>query len=264
MQRVCENDILQSILSKGDIVVETNGRVALVTGAASGIGRDAALRLERDGFIVVGIDVDEAGLKATAAVAARMTWQECDVTSATSVQSAVARVLTDHGRLDSVLNSAGITGPTVPTWDLREEDWARVVAVNLTGTYNVVKAALGPMREAGYGRIVNMASIAGKEGNPNLMAYSATKAGVIGLTKSVAKEVATEGVLANSVAPAVVRTPINEGVDPETQAYMVAKIPMGRLGEVEEVSELISYLASERCSFSTGACFDLSGGRATY
>jgi len=248
----------------GGSVTESNGRVAVVTGAASGIGRDAALRLERDGFTVVGLDLDEVGLEASAALSSAITCHVCDVTSAGSVQTAIAKVVSEHGRLDSVLNSAGITGPTLPTWELADEDWARVVAVNLTGTYNVVKAALGPMRSAGYGRIVNMASIAGKEGNPNLMAYSATKAGVIGLTKSVAKEVATEGVLVNSIAPAVVRTPINEGVDPETQAYMVGKIPMGRLGEVEEVSELISYLASDRCTFSTGACFDLSGGRATY
>jgi NAD(P)-dependent dehydrogenase (short-subunit alcohol dehydrogenase family) len=245
-------------------VTAAENRVAFVTGAASGIGHHASLRLEADGFRVVGADLDPGGLAQLCDEGQTISSVVCDVTSPEAVNVAVEGVVAEFGRLDAVLNSAGITGPSVPTWELSHEDWMRIVAVNLTGTLNVIKAALWPMRSAGYGRIVNMASIAGKEGNPNLMAYSATKAGVIGMTKSVAKEVATEGVLVNSIAPAVIRTPINDGVDPETQAYMLSKIPMGRLGEVEEVSELISFLASDRCTFSTGACFDLSGGRATY
>jgi len=239
-------------------------RVAVVTGAASGIGQAVAWRLVDDGFAVVAADVDEAGLEATTAARSAILAIRCDVTRADDVTSAVDHAVTSHGSLHAVVNSAGITGPTVSTAELTDDDWRRVIEVNLTGTFNVTKAALSPMRADGYGRIVNIASIAGKEGNPNLAAYSASKAGVIAFTKAVAKEVATEGVLVNSIAPAVIRSPLNEGVDPETQAYMVSRIPMGRLGEVEEVAELVSYLASERCSFSTGACFDLSGGRATY
>ena len=238
--------------------------VAMVTGAASGIGQAVAWRLLDDGYTVVATDVDAAGLETTISGRLGITPVRCDVTDGDEVRHTVAQIIAWHGRLDAVVSSAGITGPTVATVDLADDDWSRVLEVNLTGTYNVTKAALGPMRATRYGRIVNIASIAGKEGNPHLAAYSASKAGVIAFTKAVAKEVATEGVLINSIAPAVIRTPLNEGVDVETQAYMVAKIPMGRLGEVSAVAELVSFRASDRCSFSTGACFDLSGGRATY
>jgi 3-oxoacyl-[acyl-carrier protein] reductase len=152
----------------------------------------------------------------------------------------------------------------VPTWDLTDDDWASVVALNLTGSFYCCRAVLPGMRERGWGRIVNVASIAGKEGNPNAVPYSATKAGVIGMTKAIAKEVATDGVLVNCITPAVIRTEILAQVSQEHLDYMLSRIPMRRPGEVEEVARLIAWLASDECSFSTGAVFDISGGRATY
>jgi 3-oxoacyl-[acyl-carrier protein] reductase len=149
-------------------------------------------------------------------------------------------------------------------WDVTDDDWLQTIAINLTGTFNMMRAVTGQMRERKWGRIVNIASIAGKEGNPNLAAYSASKAAVIGLTKSAGKELATEGILVNSIAPAVISTPINQKTDPKVLEYMIAKIPMSRVGQPEEVAALVSWLASEECSFSTGACYDISGGRATY
>ncbi len=163
-----------------------------------------------------------------------------------------------------LVNSAGVAGPNAPVWEVDDAGWERTIAVNLTGTFNTMRAVLPGMRERGWGRIVNIASIAGKEGNPNLGPYSASKAGVIGLTKSVGKEVATDGVIANAIAPAVIATPMIDGIGQETVDYMVSKIPMGRLGTPEEVAALVSWLASDEVSFSTGQTYDISGGRATY
>lgn len=233
-------------------------RRALVTGGASGIGLACAVRLTADGLEVAIVDANLAQLKR---VSRQMTSSHhVDVSDAAAIDTLVASL----DPVDVLVNSAGISGPNVPVWEVDDAGWARTLEVNLTGTFNTMRAVLPGMRERGWGRIVNIASIAGKEGNPNLGAYSASKAGVIGLTKSVAKEVAEDGVIVNAVAPAVIATPMLEGVAQETIDYMVAKIPMGRVGQPEEVAALVAWLASDECSFSTGNAYDISGGRATY
>ncbi len=233
-------------------------RRALVTGGASGIGLACAVRLTADGLEVAIADADLAQLER---VSGQVTSSHhVDVSDAAAIDTLVASL----DPVDVLVNSAGISGPNVPVWEVDDAGWARTLEVNLTGTFNTMRAVLPGMRERGWGRIVNIASIAGKEGNPNLGAYSASKAGVIGLTKSVAKEVAEDGVIVNAVAPAVIATPILDGVAQETIDYMVAKIPMGRVGQPEEVAALVAWLASDECSFSTGNAYDISGGRATY
>ena len=186
------------------------------------------------------------------------------LTADVSNSSDCNKAVQDAGQIDILVNSAGIVGPNMPFWDVADDDWLQTININLTGTFNMMRAVVGQMRERKWGRIVNIASIAGKEGNPNLAAYSASKAAVIGLTKSAGKELATEGILVNSIAPAVISTPINQKTDPKVLEYMIAKIPMSRVGQPEEVAALVSWLSSEECSFSTGACYDISGGRATY
>jgi 3-oxoacyl-[acyl-carrier protein] reductase len=233
-------------------------RTALVTGAASGIGMACAKRLAEEGLKVAAVDLQAEPLKKIAGEMASV--HALDVTDFDAVQSAVA----DIGRIDVVVNSAGIIGPQLPIWEVPIESWERTLAVNLTGTFNTIKATMAGMRERGWGRIVNIASIAGKEGNPNMVAYSASKAAVIGLTKSVGKEACTEGVLVNAIAPAVIATPMNADTEPDVLEYMLGKIPMRRLGLVDEVAELVSWLSSDSCSFSTAAVYDISGGRATY
>ena len=233
-------------------------RTALVTGAASGIGRACARRLAEEGLEVAAADLQAEGLAEIADDVART--HVLDVTDYEAVQAAVA----DIGQIDVVVNSAGIVGPQVPIWEMPLEDWERTLAVNLNGTFNTIKATIGGMRRRGWGRIVNIASIAGKEGNPNMVGYSASKAAVIGLTKSVGKEVARDGVIVNAIAPAVIATPMNADTAPDVLEYMLARIPMGRLGLVDEVAELVSWLSSDACSFSTAAVYDISGGRATY
>jgi 3-oxoacyl-[acyl-carrier protein] reductase len=188
----------------------------------------------------------------------------CDVTRRADLDRAVSEAIRRFGRLDILVNNAGIAGRQGTLDQQTEEDLDRIIAVNLKGVWHGCAAVHGHFVERGYGRIVNIASIAGKEGNPGLVPYSMSKAGVIGLTKAYAKEVAAKGILVNSVAPAVIETDILKQVTPEVRAYMVAKIPMGRTGRPEEAAELVAFLASERMSFSTGFCFDLSGGRATY
>jgi 2-dehydro-3-deoxy-L-rhamnonate dehydrogenase (NAD+) len=183
-----------------------------------------------------------------------------DVTDAGAVAAALARI----GRVDILVNSAGIVGPNKPLWEVSDDEWATTFAVNVTGTFHMCRAVVPGMRDRGWGRIVNLASMAGKDGNPRLGAYSATKAAVIGLTKSLGKELATSGVLVNAIAPAVIETPMNAANTPEVLEYMTSLIPMRRLGRPEEVAELVAWLASDKCSFSTGAVYDLSGGRATY
>jgi 3-oxoacyl-[acyl-carrier protein] reductase len=184
----------------------------------------------------------------------------CDVSSPENVDQHQGH----FDEVDVLVNAAGIAGPNAPLWQVKHDDWVHTIAVNLTGTFLMCRAVVPGMRTRGWGRIVNIASVAGKEGNPNLSAYSASKAGVIGMTKSLGKELATDGVLVNAITPAVVDTPMNRMVAPDTLAYMIGKIPMGRLGQPTEVAELVSWLCSERCSFSTAAVFDLSGGRSTY
>jgi len=228
------------------------GRVAFVTGGASGIGAAAAERLRAGGAEVVTFDRDPA-----ADVAG-------DISRSADLEAAVAEVESRHGRLDVLVNSAGIPGESLHTTDVPDDEWERVFAVNTHGTFYACRAVLPGMVARGYGRIVLVASVAGKEGNPMAGAYSASKAAVIAITKAIGKDVAGTGVLVNCIAPAVIETPILEGLSQEHIDYMVSRIPLGRMGSAVEVAGLIAWLASEDCSFSTGACYDISGGRAVY
>jgi 3-oxoacyl-[acyl-carrier protein] reductase len=239
--------------------------VAIVTGAARGIGLAIARRLVSDGFSVALADIDEAAAVAAAgSLGDRATGIALDVTSPESWETAAGQVAERWGRLDILVNNAGIAGRSAPIWELDVREWHNVINIDLTGVYLGCRAVLPGMIERGYGRIVNVASIAGKEGNPNAVPYSAAKSGVIGLTKAVAKEVATKGVLVNAVTPAVIATEILKQVSAEHIAYMTSKIPMGRVGQPEEVAALVAFLCSDELTFSTGAVFDISGGRATY
>lgn len=226
------------------------GRRAVVTGGLSGIGEAVANRIKAEGGHVVVWDM-QGGIRT-------------DISNWESVQAAAAETVRQLGGIDILVNSAGIAGPTVPVTELAIEDWNRIVAINLNGTFFTNRAVVPHMVAQDYGRIVNIASIAGKEGNPNASAYSASKAGVIGFTKSLAKELAKSNVTVNSVTPAAVRTPIFDQMSQAHIDFMLSKIPKGRLGKVDEVASLVCWLASEECSFSTGAVFDVSGGRATY
>ena len=240
-------------------------KTALVTGAARGIGLAIATRLAADGLRVALLDQDgEAVGDAARSIGRPAMALVGDVTRAKDVDGAVARVESAWGRLDVLVNNAGITGRSFPIWELSEEDWQRVIDVDLTSVFLCCRAAVKVMLRQGGGRIINIASIAGKEGNPTLVPYSTAKAGVIGLTKALAKEVATRGILVNAVAPAVIGTELLKQMEPSTVDLLVSKIPMGRVGRPEEVAALVAWLASEQCSFSTGAVYDLSGGRATY
>ena len=231
------------------------GRVALVTGGASGIGAAAADRLAAGGARVAVFDREEA--RGYFSVAG-------DISRSADVDSAVAHVEAEVGPIDILVNSAGVPGQSLRTVDVTDEEWNRVLAINATGSFYVCRAVLPGMIERGYGRIVLVASIAGKEGNPMAAAYSASKAAVIALAKAIGKDVAGTGVLVNCIAPAVIETPILEGLSQEHIDYMVERIPLGRMGKPHEVAALICFLASDDLSFSTGATYDISGGRAVY
>ena len=235
-------------------------RVAVVTGGVSGIGAGIAERLAAEGARVSLWDNDAAAL-ATADAPHKAT---VDVTDAEAVRRAAADTAGALGRIDILIACAGITGPNASVWDYPIADWDRVIDVNLNGVFYCNRAVVPHMLRRDYGRIVNIASIAGKEGNPNAAAYSASKAGVIGLTKSLGKELAKTNVRANCVTPAAVRTPIFDQMTQEQIDWMLSKIPLGRFGEIDEIASLVCWLASEECSFSTGGVFDISGGRATY
>jgi len=232
------------------------GRVALVTGGASGIGAAAVERLRAGGARVAVFDLNEAGGDVLSL--------QGDVMRSDDVDAAVARVVDELGGLDVLVNAAGISGRSLRTVDVPDDEWLRVFGINAHGTFYFCRAAVRVMVERGYGRVVNVASIAGKEGNPMAAAYSGSKAAVIGFTKSIGKDLAGTGVLVNSIAPAVIETPMLGDMSQEHIDYMVERIPVGRLGQVAEVAALICWLASEEMSFSTGACFDISGGRAVY
>jgi len=236
-------------------------RVALITGGGRGIGFACAKRLAAEDVACVLLDVrEDLALEAARSLGPSHRGVAADVTDRAQVVDAFRKA----GPVDVIVNSAGISGPTAPAWELDPADVRRVMDVNYMGTFNVCAAGIPGMIERGWGRIVNIASIAGKEGNPNLSAYSASKGAVIALTKSLGKELATKGVLVNAIAPAVIETEMSRGVSKETFDYMVSKIPMGRLGKPEEVAELVAWLASDKLGFSTAAVYDISGGRATY
>ena len=239
-------------------------RVALVTGGARGIGLACAKRLAAEGVACALLDVKEdLAREAARSIGSGHVGIGADVTDRDQVSRAF-REAAALGPVNVVVNSAGIAGPTAPAWEMDPADVRRVMDVNYTGTFIVCAAGIPSMIQQGWGRIVNIASIAGKEGNPNLSAYSASKGAVIALTKSLGKELATKGVLVNAIAPAVIESEMSRGVSKETFDYMVSKIPMGRLGKPEEVAELVAWLSSEAMSFSTACCYDISGGRATY
>lgn len=246
-----------------------DGQVVVVAGGGAGIGGAASSLLASRGAMVIVTDVVKANAeKVSAEINAsggKSVARELNVANQGEVTAFMNSVAKEYGRLDAIVNSAGIVGPTnTPLEKVTAEDIDRVLSINLLGAIWLTQAALPIMKAAKYGRIVHVASIAGKEGNPGMTPYVLSKSAMIGFVKAVAKEVATEGITINSIAPAVIRTPMNANTSEETLKYMISRIPMGRLGEAEEVAEMISFAVSPACSFTTGFCFDTSGGRATY
>jgi NAD(P)-dependent dehydrogenase (short-subunit alcohol dehydrogenase family) len=252
-------------LPVADLLMKT----AIITGAAKGIGRAIAQRLATDGFMAIIADVDEEAAMATAAEiqnsgAGAAAGMRLDVTQPDAAERLAADIQSRFGSVDVLVNNAGIAGKAAPVHEYPIEEWRRVLSIDLDGVFYCSRAALPWMLQQGSGRIINIASISGKEGNPNMAAYSTAKAGVIGFTKALGKEVAARGIYVNCITPAVIETEILKQLTDDAVKYMIAKIPMGRVGQPSEVAALVSWLASSECSFSTGAVFDLSGGRATY
>jgi 3-oxoacyl-[acyl-carrier protein] reductase len=245
--------------------LDFNGRVAVVTGGAIGIGLAIAQRLVASGGSVSLWDRDAGALeRAKSSLGSRADARVVDVASAEAVGAAATAVATALGRIDALVCSAGITGPNTTTWEYPVDAWRQVMEVNVNGVFHCNRAVVPLMLMRDYGRIVNIASVAGKEGNPNAPAYSTSKAAVIGLTKSLGKELAKTGIRVNCVTPAAVKTAIFDQMTQQHIDFMLSKIPMGRFGDVTEIAALVAWLCTEECSFSTGAVFDLSGGRATY
>jgi NAD(P)-dependent dehydrogenase (short-subunit alcohol dehydrogenase family) len=240
------------------------GRTAIITGGASGAGRGVAERITAEGGKVVLWDLNADALNAAKAATGAVHVTALDVSDLDVVTKAADEAFAVLGRVDILVNSAGITGATVPVQDFPVDSWKRVFDINVHGLFYCCRSVIPFMLRNDYGRIVNVSSVAGKEGNPNASAYSASKAAVLGLTKSLGKELATSGVRVNAVTPATFKSPILEQLPQSQIDYMQSKIPIGRLGEIEEVAALICWLASEECSFSTAATFDISGGRTTY
>jgi 2-dehydro-3-deoxy-L-rhamnonate dehydrogenase (NAD+) len=245
--------------------LDLNGRHAVVTGGAAGLGFAITQRLLASGAAVTWWDRDASAMSAAAkALVSPVQQVVVDVGFHASVVEAVRQTLVNRNTIDVLVNCAGVTGPNVKLWDYPPEQWLQVMQVNLNGLFYCCREVVPVMRQQNYGRIVNIASVAGKEGNPNASAYSASKAAVIALTKSLGKELANTGVRVNCVTPAAVKTAIFDQMSAEHIAFMLSKIPMARFGEPEEIAAMVAWLCSEDCSFSTGAVFDLSGGRATY
>lgn len=241
------------------------GRHAVITGGASGIGYRTAERIVSEGGTVSLWDMDAARIEeARAKLGATASGIALDVSDPVHVEKAAQDTAADFGKIDILICSAGITGPNAKVADYPIDQWKRVFDININGLFYCNRFVVPIMQKNGYGRIVNVASIAGKEGNPNASAYSASKAAVIGLTKSLGKELVHDGITVNAITPATVETPILQQLKPEFIDYMLSKIPMQRFGKVEELASLITWIASEECSFTTGAVFDISGGRATY
>jgi 3-oxoacyl-[acyl-carrier protein] reductase len=243
-------------------------RVAVVTGAGQGIGEAIAVRLAGAGADVAVVDLNlplaEQVAERIRKLGRKSIAVQCDVSRSTDVNGMRDRVLGELGRIDILVNNAGIAGKNVPMMQIEEAEWDRIVAIDLKSVYLCCRAVLPHMIERRYGKIVNIASIAGKEGNPGLVPYSTAKAGVIGLTKALAKEVVGSGVYVNAVAPAVIETPILKTLTQQQIDYMTARIPMGRVGKPDEVAAVVHFLASDDSSFVTAQCYDVSGGRATY
>lgn len=245
--------------------LDLNGRHAVITGGAAGLGFAIAQRTIASGGTVTLWDFDAAALEsAVAKLGAAADGVKVDVSRHDSAVHAVAMTLAARGRIDCLVNSAGITGPNTKVWEYPVDAWAQVMNVNLNGLFHCCREVVPVMRQQNYGRIVNIASVAGKDGNPNASAYSASKAAVMALTKSLGKELADTGVRVNCVTPAAVKTAIFDQMSAEHIAFMLSKIPMGRFGTPEEIAAMVCWLCTEDCSFSTGAVFDLSGGRSTY
>jgi NAD(P)-dependent dehydrogenase (short-subunit alcohol dehydrogenase family) len=243
--------------------IDLDGRVAVITGGAQGIGRACAERFAASGAKVMLWDIDAALAAKTAAELGGASLA-VELTDDASVADATAKTVAALGRIDILVNNAGITGGNAPTWELAPDVWRRTIEVNLVAPYLTCRAVVPQMVKTGWGRIVNIASIAGKEGNPNASHYSASKAGLIALTKSLAKELATKGVLVNAVTPAAARTAIFDQMTQQHIDFMLSKIPMQRFVNVDEIAAMVAWLSSPDCSFSTGAVFDISGGRGTY
>lgn len=240
------------------------GRSAIITGAASGLGKAAAARIVAEGGKVVLWDLNAEALDMAQGDTGASGVVALDVSDASAVKAAAAQSKLILGQIDILINSAGITGATVPLWEFPIDSWLKVMDINLNGLFYCCREVIPYMLDNGYGRVVNVASVAGKEGNPNASAYSASKAGVIGLTKSLGKELATRGVIVNALTPATFESPILAQLPPSQVDYMRSKIPMGRLGIVDESAATVCFMASEECSFTTASVFDTSGGRTTY
>ena len=245
--------------------LDLKGRHAVITGGASGLGYAISQRMIASGATVTWWDVNaDVMTKAVTSIGADVHCEKVDVTQHSSVVAALSSTLAKRGKVDILVNSAGITGPNVKLADYPPTAWNDVIQVNLNGTFHCCREIAAHMQGNHYGRIVNIASVAGKDGNPNASAYSASKAGVIALTKSLGKELANSGVLVNCVTPAAVKTAMFDQMTPEHIAFMLSKIPMSRFGNPDEIAAMVAWLCTEDCSFSTGAVFDLSGGRSTY
>lgn len=240
------------------------GRTAIVTGGASGLGKATAARLVAEGATVVLWDLNAEALAAAKADVGALEVFALDVSDQAAVAKAAAESAAKLGKVDILIASAGITGATAPVHEYPIDSWQRVIDINLNGLFYCCRAVVPFMLAGGYGRIVNVSSVAGKEGNPNASAYSASKAGVIGLTKSLGKELATKGIIVNAITPATFESPILDQLPPAQVDYMRGKIPMGRLGEIHETAAMVCFMASEECSFTTASTFDTSGGRTTF